>query len=176
MPQSDQSPSVEIVVDHSTVMRSRSYDAEPAIYALIDKDRAYFAPWIEWMREYTPEMLHQNVIETYRETAEGTLYLFDIFYEGTFVGAVDAHNVVAGSSAELGYWVGQDYIGKGLATTCTQALIDYLRTTYTITQFYAVIEDHNAASIRVAEKLGFKRDDTAPVEHEANEVVYSKTL
>lgn len=176
MPQSDQSPSVEIVVDHSTVMRSRSYGAEPAIYALIDKDRAYFAPWIEWMRDYTPEMLHQNVIETYAETAEGTLYLFDIFHEGRFVGAVDAHNVVAGSSAELGYWIGQDYIGKGLATKCTQALIDYLHTAHAITQLYAVIENRNLASIRVAEKLGFTRDGSSTVEHDANEVIYSRTL
>jgi RimJ/RimL family protein N-acetyltransferase len=54
---------------------------------------------------------------------------------------------------EVGYWLGKEYWGKGIAT---QALAEFLNH---VTQrpLYAHVVKHNLGSIRVLEKCGFTR-------------------
>jgi ribosomal-protein-serine acetyltransferase len=146
---------MDLVVDSSIIMRPRDLSNEAAVYELIDKNRAYLSQWVPWAKDYTHEKLHQDILDTYQETADGTLYIFDVFYNGEFAGAVDAHDVVAGKSAELGYYIGENFANKGLATNCTQALINFLVEHIHISYAYMDIMKGNAASIRVATKLGF---------------------
>jgi len=53
---------------------------------------------------------------------------------------------------EVGYWLGRDYYGKGIATV---ALSLFLRE-FRVRPLYAHVAKHNGASIRVLEKCGFK--------------------
>ena len=67
-----------------------------------------------------------------------------------------AGNIVSwqqGSECEVGYWLGKEYWGKGIAT---RALTEFLNH---VTQrpLYAHVVKHNLASIRVLEKCGFTR-------------------
>jgi RimJ/RimL family protein N-acetyltransferase len=55
------------------------------------------------------------------------------------------------SKREVGYWLGRDYWGKGIAT---QALALFLEQV-TSRPLYAHVAKHNRASIRVLEKCGF---------------------
>ena len=52
---------------------------------------------------------------------------------------------------EVGYWIGKEYWGKGIAT---QALVEYVKI---VTQrpLYAHVAQHNVGSRRVLEKCGF---------------------
>ena len=52
---------------------------------------------------------------------------------------------------EVGYWLGKDYWGKGIAT---QALEDFLKHIET-RPLYAHVAKHNSGSRRVLEKCGF---------------------
>ncbi len=52
---------------------------------------------------------------------------------------------------QVGYWIGKDYWGKGVAT---QVLSIFLRIV-TDRPIHAYVEKHNVASIRVLEKCGF---------------------
>ena len=52
---------------------------------------------------------------------------------------------------EVGYWIGREYWGKGIAT---QALFQFLRHA-TERPLYAVVAKHNLGSLRVLEKCGF---------------------
>jgi RimJ/RimL family protein N-acetyltransferase len=54
----------------------------------------------------------------------------------------------------VGYWIGKEYWGKGVAT---QALAHFLRVV-TARPLYAHVARHNLASIRVLEKCGFALD------------------
>lgn len=53
---------------------------------------------------------------------------------------------------EVGYWVGKEYWGKGVAT---QALALFLKTVQ-IRPLYAYTTKHNIGSFRVLQKCGFK--------------------
>lgn len=62
-------------------------------------------------------------------------------------------------SAELGYWIAEEYQGKGYATEVSQILIRRAFEDLNIERIYASYKKENAASRRVLEKLGFKYFD-----------------
>jgi RimJ/RimL family protein N-acetyltransferase len=58
-------------------------------------------------------------------------------------------------SAEVGYWLGEKYWGRGIATEGLRAITDYAITTHGLTRVFAVPFAWNAASCRVLEKAGY---------------------
>jgi RimJ/RimL family protein N-acetyltransferase len=52
---------------------------------------------------------------------------------------------------EVGYWIGREYWGKGIATTALSELLGFLASR----PLYAHVAKHNVASIRVLQKCGF---------------------
>lgn len=61
-------------------------------------------------------------------------------------------------SAELWYWLGQAYWGRGIVSAAIKAMIDYAFAQFNLTRLYAQPMAHNAASIKVLEKVGFRRE------------------
>lgn len=57
--------------------------------------------------------------------------------------------------AELGFWIGREYWGRGYATEAARALMDFARKSLRIGDFTATAAEDNAASIAVLRKLGF---------------------
>lgn len=57
---------------------------------------------------------------------------------------------------ELGWWIRKDCWGLGYATEAARALVEFARDQAGLERLVAVIEPPNAASVRVAEKLGMR--------------------
>lgn len=62
---------------------------------------------------------------------------------------------------ELGYWLGQPFWGKGLATLAVQAMTEWIFAETTIVRLFAPIYGPNKASMRVAEKSGYHLEGIA---------------
>jgi RimJ/RimL family protein N-acetyltransferase len=65
-----------------------------------------------------------------------------------------AGNVVSfiqSGEREVGYWIGREFWGRGIATRALRLLLEQI----TERPLYAYAARHNAASIRVLEKCGF---------------------
>lgn len=58
-------------------------------------------------------------------------------------------------SAELGYWLGEPFWGKGVATRAVTQFTEYAFSSFDITRLYAEVFSNNTASIRVLEKVGY---------------------
>ena len=54
----------------------------------------------------------------------------------------------------LGYWVGREWWGRGIATQALALFVDEV----SIRPLYAHVAAHNVGSIRVLDKCGFRRD------------------
>lgn len=87
---------------------------------------------------------------------------YAIVLEGTPIGCAELLIHPAGNhwwgegSAELGYWVAEEYQGRGFATEACKALIRRAFDDLNINNVYATFKQENIASRRVLEKLGFK--------------------
>lgn len=58
-------------------------------------------------------------------------------------------------SAEIGYWLGEPYWGKGIATLAVRALTSYAFSRLDLVRIYASVFAWNPASSRVLEKAGY---------------------
>jgi ribosomal-protein-alanine N-acetyltransferase len=58
-------------------------------------------------------------------------------------------------SAEIGYWLGQPFWGRGIATEALVALTEYAIATHGLTRVFAVPFASNTRSCRVLEKAGY---------------------
>ncbi len=58
-------------------------------------------------------------------------------------------------SAEIGYWLGEEYWSRGIATEALIALTDHAFANHDLCRLYAHVFDWNPASARVLEKAGY---------------------
>ncbi|MBP1732518.1 MAG: family N-acetyltransferase [Deltaproteobacteria bacterium] len=61
-------------------------------------------------------------------------------------------------SAEVGYWLGEEFWGRGICTAALKEATPYALETYGLNRIFAVPFAHNLASIRVLEKAGYRRE------------------
>jgi RimJ/RimL family protein N-acetyltransferase len=63
---------------------------------------------------------------------------------------------VARRSAEIGYWLGEEFWGRGIATEALIAVTDHAFSHYDVCRLFAHVFDWNSASARVLEKAGYE--------------------
>jgi RimJ/RimL family protein N-acetyltransferase len=97
-----------------------------------------------------------------RATSLSPQIFFAIDVDGQAVGGV---GVIPGDdieriSGELGYWVGEEQWGRGLATMAAREMTTYCFETLKLHRLWACPFSRNESSIRVLEKLGFRHEGT----------------
>ncbi len=82
---------------------------------------------------------------------------FAIVVDGAAAGAIGLvlKDDVFRRSAEIGYWLGEEYWGNGIVTEAVRAVTDYAFATFDLCRVYAGVFEWNPASMRVLEKAGF---------------------
>ncbi|HNS19206.1 MAG TPA: GNAT family protein [Sedimentisphaerales bacterium] len=61
-------------------------------------------------------------------------------------------------TAELGYWLGEPFWGRGIMTEAVRAFTAWSFEHFEVHRIYASVFDGNDASVRVLEKAGFQRE------------------
>jgi len=87
--------------------------------------------------------------------------------DGEVIGLCGIQPLDAGSldgHFELGWWIWRDHWGRGYASEASRAVLHYARDVLRLDRLLAVIDPPNAASIRVAEKLGMRFRHVLPAQ------------
>ncbi len=87
---------------------------------------------------------------------------FAVEYAGEAIGGIGFKlgADIARLSAEMGYWLGEPFWGRGLTTRVALATSDWAFAHYKLTRIFAMVFSHNVGSMRVLEKAGFEREGT----------------
>ncbi len=82
---------------------------------------------------------------------------FAVAVGGEAVGSIGfgLHDGIARVSAELGYWLGEPFWGRGIMTEAIGAATRHALSAYGLTRVYATPFATNVASARALEKAGF---------------------
>ncbi|MDP9117282.1 MAG: GNAT family N-acetyltransferase [Actinomycetota bacterium] len=90
----------------------------------------------------------------------GTMLPFVITYAGNLVGQINVSNVVHGvlRSCTVGYWVDRSVAGRGIVPTALALVIDHCFAQVGLHRVEIDIRPENAASLRVVDKLGLRRE------------------
>lgn len=83
---------------------------------------------------------------------------FAIVVDGQAVGGIGLvfRDDIYSCSAEIGYWLGEAFWGRGIVTEAVRALTEWAFENYDLYRIYAGVLEWNPASMRVLEKAGFK--------------------
>jgi ribosomal-protein-alanine N-acetyltransferase len=142
-------------------IRTLHHNDAPHLLAFELRNRAWFERHVE-AREpafYTPDGVREhiaNYLEGYARGCWHPCLAFDA--SGAVVGRANLKDIDAHTrSAEVGYRIGQDQAGHGIATQLLEHLVTIARTQWDLASLTAEVTVHNAASARVLEKCGFVR-------------------
>lgn len=85
---------------------------------------------------------------------------FAIEVNGAAVGGIgfNQNDDIHRRSVEIGYWLGEDFWGRGIMSEAVKAVTGYAFINWDITRIYAGVFEWNPASMRVLEKAGYKLD------------------
>lgn len=95
-----------------------------------------------------------------RSNAKDPVTVFAIEWDGEYVGNIglapgsDAYRL----SAEIGYFIGEPYWNKGIATEAVNLVVDFGFNELGLVRIHTGVFEYNPASMRVLEKCGFERD------------------
>ena len=65
-------------------------------------------------------------------------------------------------TAEVGFWLGEPFWGRGIMTESVRAFTEYAFATFGLRRIFARVFEWNPASMRVLEKSGYAREDRLP--------------
>ncbi len=103
---------------------------------------------------------------------------FAIEYRGNLIGTVELEIDADDRTAMIGYAIGREQWGKGIAVEAARPVITWGFESFDISKIWASTDSHNAQSRRVLEKLGMRHSDTILNHHldrsgnSGDEVVY----
>lgn len=104
-------------------------------------------------KDYISSMLSANANET---------FAFAVTVEDRVVGSIGVFRQenIHRQTAELGYYVAEEYWGKGIMTKAVKQICEYVFDRSDIIRIYAEPFAYNIASCRVLEKAGFQYEGT----------------
>lgn len=103
--------------------------------------------------DYISEMLSANEDET---------FAFAITVDNKVIGSIGVFRQenIHRQTAELGYYISEEYWGKGIMTEAVKQICEHVFGNSDIIRIYAEPFVHNTASCRVLEKAGFQCEGT----------------
>lgn len=93
-----------------------------------------------------------------REARSGLLRPWAIEVEGHLAGQIHLFGIIRGSlqSAAAGYWVGESFAGRGVATRALASVVSYALGPFGLHRVEINVRPENEASLRVVRHLGFR--------------------
>ncbi len=110
-------------------------DRFPHPYALEDAQR-----WLEHAMQEDPATSFAIVVDGQAVGGIGLVLREDIYHR----------------SAEIGYWLGEAFWGRGVMTEAVRAVSEWAFTNFDLCRVYAGVLEWNPSSARVLEKAGFQ--------------------
>jgi ribosomal-protein-serine acetyltransferase len=120
---------------------------------------AELLPWMVWAADPRPEATRAFTENARRDWESGRAWIFSVVVDESSAGTVglSLYQPLL-QSAQLGYWLRSDLAGRGLMTEAAAAAVEFGFDELALHRIELHASPTNCASIRVAEKLGFRRE------------------
>ena len=131
------------------------------------ESRAFLTPWEPtWPSDDLTRTAYRRRVRRYQaEVHDDHAYPFFIFRQpdGGLVGGVTLSNVTRGmtQTATVGYWMGERYANQSFMTRAVRALVPFAFNALRLHRLEAACLPHNGPSMRLLEKVGFRREGLA---------------
>ncbi len=131
------------------------------------ESRAFLTPWEPtWPADDLTRTAFRRRIRRYQlEVRDDHAYAFFLFRQSDYalLGGITLSNVnrCMTQTATVGYWMGERHAGRGYMTRAVRALVPFAFGTLHLHRLEAACLPHNEASMRLLQKVGFRREGLA---------------
>ncbi len=149
---------VSIIIDNDITLRSFATDDAEALFNKVNESRFHLSPWLDWINNTTKVEHSLKYIQDslYELEMQEALHL-GVFLNNKIIGGIGMHNWDKKTKrAQIGYWIGKEYEGKGIIYKCLIRFIDFLFDKIGLNKIEIHFVPGNIRSVRVSERLGFK--------------------
>jgi [ribosomal protein S5]-alanine N-acetyltransferase len=129
------------------------------------RNEQWLAPWeatssLRWADRNAISAWPPLLAALRKAARAGTMLPFVVTYGSRFVGQMNVSNVVHGAlrGCSVGYWIDSAVAGRGITPTALALVVDHCFTGVGLHRVQVDIRPENAASLRVVEKLGLRRE------------------
>lgn len=136
-------------------------DAE-RVFELTEKSRSYLREWLPWLDMTTKvedsKQFIQSCLKSYADNKSMTTV---ILFDGEIVGVAGFNSINgANKTAYIGYWLGEEYQGKGIMIKVAKALTSYAFSHLNLNKVEIRAAVENKKSRSIPERLGFVNEGT----------------
>jgi ribosomal-protein-serine acetyltransferase len=133
-----------------------------ALFALIDANRSYLRKWFPWLDSNREEQDSKRFIDwSRRRFAENKDIVAGIWYRDMLVGLIGLHGIESpGGSAFMGYWISEEFQGRGIVTRAARPLLDHAFRDLGLHRVEIRCAPGNTRSHGIPARLGFKQEGT----------------
>ncbi|WP_299766410.1 GNAT family protein [uncultured Dokdonia sp.] len=130
------------------------------------------------LRDYIPFPYNENDAKSFitQTKQEDPKQNFGIEYKGNLCGVIGVitQNDVYRKTAEIGYWIGEPYWGKGIATKAIALITHYGFEQLELIRIHAGVFEYNISSMKALEKNGYMKDGIFKKAIIKNEKIYDE--
>lgn len=148
------------LIGERIILQINRFDIKLAeqIFQVVDKNRNYLSRWLPWPSSTNRiEDTLKFLQETENGIKEGKKVNYGIFLRNEYIGNLGVFDIdVENKSAEIGYWLSQDFVRKGYMTEAVQVIEKELFQNLGFNRIQIKCDALNEASSGVALKCGYK--------------------
>lgn len=126
--------------------------------AFANANRAHLSEWLLWaQRMQSLDDARFFLQEGMDDFARDETPTIGIWQDGAMAGGIAFFPLERRTrSAEIAYWLGADFAGRGLMTRAVRAMLEYLFGSLKVNRAVIRVEVNNTRSRALAERLGFQ--------------------
>jgi ribosomal-protein-serine acetyltransferase len=147
------------ISETTTLEPLSDHHAEPT-FELIDNNRAHLKTWLTWVDfMQSVDNFRNFIIGAKQRMADKQEVSFMILHEGKVAGRVGLYYIDHQNKlASIGYWLGEEFQGKGLVTKACQEVIKQGFTDLGLNRIEIKCATGNLKSQAIPERLGFTKE------------------
>ncbi len=147
--------SLTIYISPATSLKLLSLSDAPALLSVINQSRARLCRYLYWVDHVTDLTSTEEYIN---ERITSTLYnaaWYGIYHDGQLCGVFGVKYVNEQTKiAEMGYWLGDEAVGKGVMLQVLTVLRKQIAEKYDVNFIEFRVLEQNTASLNLAKKAG----------------------
>lgn len=151
---------MQIIIDDNLTLQLIQPSHAKALFDLVMTNSVYLKEWLPWViktKTMQDTLDYISIVDEAYYQKKGIV--FSIFYKKKMAGQIGLKNIdLSNKYASIGYWIGQQYQGKGIMSTSVVALVNYAFREYHLNRLEIACGDYNIKSQAIPIRLGFQKE------------------
>jgi ribosomal-protein-serine acetyltransferase len=159
-------------IDVDTELRLWNISMKNELYNLIESNRQHLYSYLRFIENIiSPEHAIGLINEGLEGYVKGSSLNLAIFYNSQLAGNIVLESIdqYKHMDAEISYWIGKQFEGKGIVTRSTQEILKYAFEDLGLNRIKLQIAKGNTRSKKIADKLGFTLEGTMRQAYRTND-------